>query len=72
MKTYTLYWKHSFETGFIWSCCRFDSLNLIIWNYKLPDDELVQFIDLLGRDVSPFRLLKNGRLIARSATYKGV
>ncbi len=72
MTTYTLTCKRSSYYGSTLSRCKFDSLNDHMWNCNLPNDKILQFMNLLSRNASAFRLVKNGRLVARSATYQGV
>lgn len=71
-KTYTLTWKHDPYFGSTLSRCRFDSTNTFMWNWNLPNDKILQFMNLLSRSVAAYRLVKCGRLVARSATYQGV
>ena len=70
--TYTLTWKHAPLYGSTLSRCKFESFNIGMWNPNLPNNKVLQFMNLLSRSVLAFRLVKNGRLIARAATYQGV
>lgn len=71
MKTYTLTWRHSPFYGSTLSRCRFDSL-CPYWNRRLPNDKIQQFcFQNIFRGDCSLRLIKNGRLVARSAAYQG-
>lgn len=78
-KTYTLSWKHKPFFGSTLSRVRFD-YKCVYWPWKrfyheLQFDEIFAFCALLSRglgDFRPLRLTKSGKLVARSATYRGV
>lgn len=77
-KTYTLIWKHKPFFGSTLSRVRFD-ISSVYWpwsrfHHEMQFDTIFAFSAIMSRrsDVAGLRLLKAGRLVARSATYLGV